>query len=552
MIRYIPRGEADATPLAGLPGWFSALLRLRGVGTEEEARQFLAPTLAELHDPMLMPGMGKALELIREAIGRKDPIMVYGDYDADGICASAILAETLREEGARADIYLPSRHREGYGLNREAVEAIAREYRLLITVDCGISNAEEVRRAKEMGMTVIVTDHHEPPETLPPADVAMDPLLGGYPCARLCGAGVALKICQAMQGMEGVRKRLDLAALATVADIVPLTGENRAIVREGFRAIAESARPGLRALLKVSGCTLPLKAEDLAFRLGPRLNAAGRLEDARLAVNLALTRDPEEARALAARLDDANRRRQALERDMTAQAMKQLATRPEWEEERLIIVQGEGWNPGLIGLTAGRLCEKFHLPTVALALREDGTAVGSCRSIPGVNIYRMLTRCAGVLERFGGHEQAAGLTVGTDRIEALREKLGRAIREECDPACFEPAKTYDLCVPFSIWNPEAIGLLDQLEPMGCENPEPLFLAEGAAVQSMRRVGRDFSHLKCSFLDRSGTVINGIAFSQGDAADQGYRRVDLLYKPMLNDFGGRVRVEAQVAAIRPSV
>ena len=550
MVRFEQRGQVDLTPMGGRPGWFSALLRLRGVETEEAARRYLAPSPEQMHDPMLMPGMAETVGLIREAIARRDAIMIYGDYDADGVCASAILAETLREEGARAEIYLPSRHREGYGLNREAVEAIAREYQTLITVDCGISNREEVRRAKELGLTVIVTDHHEPPETLPEADAVMDPLIGDYPYRRLCGAGVALKICQAMQGMEGVRKRLDLAALATVADVVPLTGENRAIVREGFRAIEASPRPGMQALMKVSGCVPPLKAEHLAFRLGPRLNAAGRLEDARLGVELLMTEDPKEAQALAAKLDEHNRRRQELERGMTAQAMAQMAARPAWQEERLILVRGEDWNPGLIGLTAGRLCEKYHLPTIALASRGDGAAVGSCRSIPGVNCYQMLTRCADLLERFGGHEQAAGLTVVEERIEAFRERMSQAIREACDPACFEPVKTYDLSVPFSVWTPEAIAMLDQLEPLGCENPEPLFLAEGAAVQSMRRVGKDFSHLKCSFLDRSGAVINGIAFSQGDAAEQGYRSVDLLYRPILNEFRGRVSVEAQVISIRP--
>ena len=551
MIRFEQRGQADLTPMGNLPGWFSALLRLRGIETEKEAKGYLASSPDQLHDPLSMPGMAAIVRLIREAIARQDTIMVYGDYDADGVCAAAILAETLREEGAKADIYLPSRHREGYGLNREAVENIARDHQVLITVDCGISNLEEVRLAKERGMTVIVTDHHEPPETLPPADVAMDPLLGGYPYPRLCGAGVALKICQALQGMTGVRKRLDLAALATVADVVPLTGENRAIVREGFRVIERTSRPGLQALLKVSGCTPPLKAEHLAFRLGPRLNAAGRLEDARLGVELLTTRDPQTAQALAVRLDENNRRRQELEHGMTAQATEQLNQRPAWREEHLIVVQGEGWNPGLIGLTAGRLCEKHHLPTIALATREDGMAVGSCRSIPGVNIYRMLTCCAGLLERFGGHEQAAGLTIAADRIDAFRDQLSRIIREECEDSCFEAVKEYDLCVPFSIWNPESIALLDQLEPLGCENPEPLFLAEGAAVQSMRRVGRDFSHLKCSFLDRSGVVINGIAFSQGDVADQGYRQVDLLYRPVLNEFRGRVSVEAQIVAIRKS-
>ena len=376
----------------------------------------------------------------------------------------------------------------------------------------------------------------------------MDPLLGDYPFPYLCGAGVALKICQALQGMAGLEKRLDLAALATVADIVPLQGENRVIVREGIPRIAATARPGLRALLQSAGLSASLTADDLAFRLGPRLNAAGRLGDAKLGVHLLLTPDPAKGEHIAGLLEQANRTRQNLEREMTASALTQLSLES-LADAHVIIVSGEDWNPGLVGLTAGRLCERFHLPAVALSFHGD-TAVGSCRSIPGVNIYRMLSSCADLLERFGGHEQAAGLTVKTENIPLLRERLEQAVSAAAPEECFLPSMEYDLAVPFRIWTPETLALLSRLEPTGCGNPAPLFLLRDAEVQSIRRVGRDGSHLKLSVLDEDLSVVDGIAFSQGDVADESPLKLDLLYRPVLNEFRGRVSVEAQIAAINP--
>ena len=451
--RFIQRSTETAS-FEGLPGWFSSLLRARGITTGEEARRFLNPSLSDLHDPFLLPGMEKTVALLREAIATGDTIMVYGDYDADGVCAASILMETLHEEGASLAYRIPSRHTEGYGLNAEAVREIAQKARILITVDCGVSNVEEVALAKQLGLTVIVTDHHQPPEILPEADVVMDPLLGGYPFPYLCGAGVALKICQALQGMAGVERCLDLAALATVADIVPLQGENRVIVHEGLPRIAGSKRPGLKALLSSAGLSLPLTADDIAFRLAPRINAAGRLGDAKLGVHLLLTPDPAKAEHIASLLEEANRTRQSLEREMTASALTQLSLET-LAASHVILVSGEGWNPGLIGLTAGRLCERFHRPAIALSIRGD-TAVGSCRSIPGVHIYRILSACADLLEHFGGHEQAAGLTVKTENIPLLQARLEEIIASSAPEECFLPSMEYDLVVPFRTWTPKTL------------------------------------------------------------------------------------------------
>ena len=544
--RFIRRCVQDSPSFADLPDWMSALLSARGIKTDEAARRYLSPSLSDLHDPFLLPGMAGTVALLKDAISRGDTILVYGDYDADGVCAASILLETLHEEGASLAYRIPSRHVEGYGLNCDAIREVAQKAKLLITVDCGVSNVEEVALAKELGLTVIITDHHQPPEILPAADVVMDPLLGDYPFPYLCGAGIALKICQALQGMAGVEKRLDLAALATVADVVPLLDENRVIVREGMRRMETTSRPGLKALLASAGTEPPLTADHLAFRLGPRINAAGRLGDAKLGVHLLLTPDPAKAQHIAGLLETANRTRQDLEREMTASALTQLSLE-ELAKSHVVIVSGEGWNPGLVGLTAGRLCERFHLPAIALSLR-DGTATGSCRSIPGVNIYRMLSACADLLEHFGGHEQAAGLTVKEENLPLLRKRLEKVISESAPEETFLPAMEYDLTVPFRTWTPKALELLDRLEPTGCGNPPPLFLLKDAEVQSIRRVGRDGSHLKLTVLDEDLSVVDGIAFSKGEVADEAPRTLDLLYRPVRNDFRGRIAIEAQVAAI----
>ena len=551
-MNFTPRCTPDFSPLGTLPGWLSALLRARGVDTEEKADHFLNPSLKDLHDPYRMEGMESAVKLIRRAIAAGDRIMIFGDYDADGVCATSILLETLTELGAQVSFRLPSRQKDGYGLNENAVREISEKAKLLITVDCGISNRAEVALAKEVGMTVIVTDHHQLPEALPEADAVLNPLIGNYPCSFLCGAGVALKICQALQGTAGLEKRLDLAAIATVADIVPLMDENRVIVREGLERIRKTRRPGLKALLEFSGTAGPLQADALAFRLGPRLNAAGRLGDASLAVRLLLTGMPEKAADTAGKIEEMNRQRQNMEREITAAALAQITESPSFGEDRILIAAGEGWNPGLIGLAAGKICERFYRPSIVLSLPEDGgPAVGSCRSIPGVNIFELLRDCEDLLVRFGGHAQAAGLTVVRENIPALRERMNRILREKIDKAVFVRTLDYDMEVPFRNWTEETLAELDLLEPTGYGNPVPVFLLSGAQVQSMRRVGRDLSHLQLQLLTPESTLVKGIAFSMGEEAEKDHLDIDVLSRPVKNEFNGRTSIEAQISALRPS-
>ncbi len=549
MQAFRKRFTGAAAPIPGIPEWESELLQARGIDTAEKAARFLHPSEADLHDPMAMQDMDRALTLIRGAIARKEHITVYGDYDVDGISAVTVLLETLLEEGADADFRIPERHKEGYGLNAQAVREIVEKSSLLITVDCGISSVKEVQLARELGMKVIVTDHHALPDTLPEADAVLNPLLGAYPFRRLCGAGVALKICQAMQGMAGVEKRIEVAALATVCDIVQLADENRYIVREGLRRMGQTRRTGLRALMEKAGVHAPVRAEDLAFRLGPRLNAAGRLEGADQGVRLLMTRDTAEAEAIAAHLEENNRLRQETERKMTQEAPADFDRQADLKRDRAIILEGENWNSGVIGLVAGKLCERLHHPTIVLS-RQGENAVGSCRSIPGVNIWEMLNRCGDLFLRVGGHEQAAGLTIPVSNIPAFRQRLNDVIRENCDDRCFLPVREYDAELPLAAVTLETVDALEKLEPTGCGNPPPVFLVRDADLQEQRRVGKDQSHLKLTLLE-GDTLRSGIGFGMGDLADQGLQKVDVLYCPGKNEYNGRVTAQLSVQAMGPA-
>lgn len=546
MLHFVRRGAESPGPIGDLPLWLSALLRSRGVDTPEKAERFLHPDVSQLHDPFLMQDMDKAVRIIHDAVTLDAPIIVYGDYDVDGVSATSIMLETLRELGARVSFRIPSRHGEGYGLNADAVREMAQEHRVLITVDCGITNHEEVRLAQMLGMTVIVTDHHQLADTASPADAVLNPLLGEYPFRRLCGAGVALKITQALLGMEGVMRRIDLAALATVADIVPLIDENRVIVREGLRLMADSSRPGIRALMQVSDVHPPVNTGHVGFRLAPRLNAGGRLEDAAQGVRLLTAETDAEAEAIAMHLDQANQQRQAIEQDITQKAIAMIDTCVDFRDDRVIIVMGQGWNHGVIGLAAGRICERYHFPTIVLT-EQDGVAVGSCRSIPGVNIHGMLSVCKDLFIRFGGHEQAAGLTMQSSLVPELKRRLNLAINENCDLRCYIPAKEYDLALRLQEVDLEMIDRLDAMQPTGYGNPSPVFLVRDASLQQAMRVGKTRTHLKMTLLDGQ-TIRDGIAFGLGDVADEGLERVDVLFTPGRNEFRGRVTAQLQVEAV----
>ncbi|MBR4458950.1 MAG: single-stranded-DNA-specific exonuclease RecJ [Clostridia bacterium] len=566
MLRFSLRGQAESEPIEGFDPLMSRLMRSRGIRSAEEARAFLSPSLDQLHDPFAMPGMDRAVRLIRRAAEKGDPVIVYGDYDCDGVCASAILTETLRELGAKADFRLPDRHRDGYGLSEGPLRRLAGEgCRLLITVDCGISNHREVDIARhELGMTVIVTDHHQiGPDGPPKANAVLNPLIAPYPFPRLCGAGVALKLTQALLGMDAVKKRLDLAALATVADLVPLTGENRAIVAAGLPLIRDTVRPGLRCLLDNARVEGEVTSSHLAYRLGPRINAGGRLGDASRCVRLLLTRDGIEAAQIASELEQTNTRRQALQLEITKRAEEMMTSGPDpirFSRDRAIVVMGEGWESGVVGLAAGKLCEKYHWPTVVLSRKpENGQATGSCRSIPGISIFEVLCACRDaspdLFLRFGGHEQAAGFTIRAERLPELRRRINEAIDGLLggDRSCYIPVALYDGILPAEDVSLELIGELERFEPTGYGNPAPAFLSPDTQVEEARPVGGDGSHLKLRLSGQGGMKrIDGIAFGKGSLCARLGSRADLLFSPEKNEFNGRIRAQLMVQEIRPSV
>ena len=431
MLVYHKR-EAERVHFArpeGMPHLLHALLIQRGVASAAEAEAFLAPTEALLHDPLLLSDMDRAVSRLQSALAAGERVCVYGDYDVDGVCAAAILFLHLRSLGAKARVYLPDRQREGYGLNEEAVRALAADTDLLVSVDCGVNAVDMASLARRLGMDIVITDHHRPGETLPDCPV-VDPLLNDYPCPHLSGAGVAFKLVEALSGRAAAMEYIDLAALSTVADVVPLLDENRFIVRAGLQRMNERPRPGVAALKRVAGLeNRALTAGHLGFQLGPRLNAGGRLGSARRGLELLLTEDRARAEALAEELDAENSARRNVENAILDQAEEALRDF-DFPARRAIVLAREGWNPGVLGLAASRLVEKYHYPAILLC-EENGVLKGSCRSIPGVDIFAALSASAQWLARFGGHRQAAGLT--------LSRKISNRSRRRWRRIC---AKTY--------------------------------------------------------------------------------------------------------------
>ncbi|MBQ8080902.1 MAG: single-stranded-DNA-specific exonuclease RecJ [Clostridia bacterium] len=547
MQRLLPRKTEYRDPLPGLPRWLSDLLIARNIDTPEKAKAFLYPDWGMLNDPLLLHDMDKALSLLREAKLQGLRAVVYGDYDVDGITASVIMQETLTTFGLDAAVYIPDRHEEGYGLNAEAVRAISARAGLLVTVDCGITGVQEVALAKRLGLSVIVTDHHTVPETLPPADAVIDPLLAPYPFPSLCGAGVAFQLCRALLGDEAAKDCLDLAALASVADMVPLLDENRVIVKEGLKRLSRTERPGLRALIHVAGLPEQLRSEHIAFGLAPRLNACGRLESALTALGLLQTQNEDEAAAIALRLQRLNEERKTLEKAVIDSAEEQLAGM-DLCESRAIVVLGEGFESGVVGLAAGRIAERTGYPTVILA-RQGEKAVGSARSAGEVDIYRALSECADLFERFGGHKQAAGMTLPVSRADELRARLSEAVARQLNGRALMPTRYYDAELKLSEVNEETVSRLSLLEPYGMGNPEPEFLMDRVELMTARAVGAAGAHLKLLLTD--GEVRrNGIAFRMGELAAQEPQYARMIFTPTRNEFGGSVSFECRVSALLP--
>ena len=535
---------ADAQALPGLPVWMPGLLSARGIVTKEDALRFLHPALDQLTPPLALHQMEEARDLLFKARDQGKKTVIYGDYDVDGVCAAAILWETLGMLGMERTVYIPDRHREGYGLNVPAVENLAESCQVLVTVDCGITSVSEVRRARELGMDVIVTDHHRHGGELPPACAVVSPLLGEYPFPFLCGAGVAWKLATALVG-EKALPLLEIAALATVADMVPLTGENRVISALGLERLQGTSRPGLRAVMDRAGVSGGVSSDQVAFQIAPRMNACGRMDSARIALEMLLTRDGKRAEELALKMEKLNQERKDQEARVLEEALEQVL-QMDLTAQKAIVVQGEGWNSGVVGLAAGKIAEKYAYPTVALA-REGELCVGSARSAGEIDIHQALSRCAELFERFGGHKQAAGLTIRAGNVPAFREALSRAVAEQTGGRPVIPQVLCDGEMRLKDVTVDTVEWLKKLEPFGMGNPAPRFLCENVLPLSLRRVGAAGRHLKCTF-QQGEALRDGIFFGGGEWADREAGCVQLAMSPEVNEFRGKITAECRLYAM----
>ncbi|MBR4502224.1 MAG: single-stranded-DNA-specific exonuclease RecJ [Clostridia bacterium] len=569
MQSWIPRGDqADNERVEKLAremklkNWQARLLAVRGADTPEGVRRFLDLSFDSLDGPETLPGIAEMTAVI-EGLKAEKPrarIAVYGDYDVDGVCASAIMKEALDGMGFDVRVYIPDRHEEGYGLNAQAVRRLKEGTAwpdpwpadMILTVDCGITSLTEAALAKELGLKIIVTDHHTRLEELPDADVVVSPVLEGSGRGHfpfLCGAGVALKAAWALRGKEFARDRCDLCALATVADVVPLEGENRTLVAEGLKKMARSPRCGIRALMEVSGLNErhgPVTSEAVAFQLAPRLNAAGRLESAMLSCRLMLTEDAGEAEEIAQALDRLNTARRFSQDKVIAEAEAQ-AEKMCLRDVRALVCVGEGWDSGVVGLAAGRLAEKYACPAVCLA-RTGEICVGSARSACGVDLYAALVTCRDLFERFGGHKAAAGLTIRFDRVEEFRERLSRAVARQLGEGDLIPVEEYDAEMPLEDVTLENVAWINSLAPFGAGNPSPVFLISDASMEGRRTVGKDFSHLQFS-LEKDGEMRKCVYFRGAAWLDSPRGRVSVLAVPGENTFNHRTSVQLRIQSAR---
>ncbi len=563
----VPRWSVARPPDPGLVGELSsalsipralaALLVQRGYGSEDDARAFLRPNLTGLSDPMSWADMPEAVAAVQGAVRRGEPILVHGDYDVDGQCSAAMLTRILREARAQAHAFVPHRLRDGYDFGPAGL-ARARELgaRLIITCDCGITAVDAVRAARAEGIEVIVSDHHLPGDALPQATAVLDPRRPdcASPDKDLCGTGVAFKLAQALVPALGLPDTLpwhflDYVALATVADVVPLIGENRILVRHGLKLLATSRWPGLAALVEAAGLAgKPLRAGHVGFILAPRLNAAGRIGDAGDGLRLLLTDDTEEAAKLARELETLNARRQEMDQQILASAEAALTAQGS-EDDRAIVLAADDWHPGVIGIVASRLVERYGRPTFLIAWDGD-TGRGSGRSIPRFDLHGALHRVGGTLEKFGGHSMAAGLTVQRARFEEFRVAFLEVAAQLLRPEDLVPAQRIDLEVPLGNLSEDLERLMRHLEPCGMGNPAPVFGVRGARAVGARRVGTN--HLRFVLDDGSG-ALPAIGFQWADQVPDGWLEhpLDVAFRLECDDWQGRSTLQARVATIAPS-
>ncbi len=559
-----PCDEPAAQRLAGelhLSEVTARLLCIRGLGDPDAARRFLRPTLDDLGDPFQMAGMEVAVDRLLRAVQQKERIAVHGDYDVDGVTSTVMLRRCLEMLGADVVHFIPDRLRDGYGLQPSALERLHDQgVRIVVSVDCGIRADSAARHAAQLGLDLIITDHHEPDTTLPPALAVINPkrLDCGYPDKHLAGAGVALKLVQALCARSGRSAWLPafvkMAALGTLADVVPLVGENRILAKFGLEMLSKGPhKVGLRALLDVAGLTgKTLDSFHVGFMLAPRINAAGRMSTPDLAARLLLAGDEtmaDEARGLAEQLDQENQRRQQEEADVVTRARSAVEADPDIGARTILVVAGEGWHRGVIGIVASKLVDVFHRPAIVLSI-EEGTAFGSCRSIPGFDMLAALEHVAPRLERFGGHRQAAGLQLEAGRVRELRSAINAYADERIGPDDLRPRLWIDAPLAFRGITPQLAAEIASLAPFGTGNPNPVFRASGVEVVDGPRRLKE-RHLKMSFR-QEGRVLRGVAWRAAERepfVTEHRGGLDLAFSLEQNEWRGERFLELSIADFR---
>ncbi len=557
-----PAVERLAAALA-IPPLVARLLCQRGLDDPELAARFLNPSIDQLHDPMALADMGVAVQRVLAAIARKERIAIHGDYDVDGVTSTVILRRALELFGADVVHFIPERLKDGYGLQPSSIERLHTEgVTLVISVDCGIRGRDAALRAKELGVDLIITDHHEPDAELPPALAVINPKRSDctYPDKHLAGVGVALKLVQAlcrhMHRESWLPGFIKVAAIGTLADVVPLVGENRVIAKIGLELLSRGPhKVGLRALLDVAGLAgKTIDSYHVAFMLAPRVNAAGRMSTPDLATRLLLASEEamgDEARALALQLDGENVRRQAEEADILAAAKKIVQTDPDIGARSILVVAGEGWHRGVIGIVASKLVDAFHRPAIVLSI-DGGVAHGSCRSIPRFDLLSALERCAHLFVRFGGHKQAAGLTMDATRIKEFRRAVNDVADETLGPEDLMPSLRIDADLMFrGITGSVAAGVA-ALAPFGTGNPRPVFAARGVEIVNGPQKLKD-RHLKMT-LRQDGRIFRAIAWRAAERlefASEHKAALDVAFSLEQNQYRGETHVELTVADLRKS-
>ena len=519
----------------------------------EDVNAFLRPRLSSLSDPFLLPQMRAAVSRILEAVHRRERIVLFGDYDVDGVTSLTLLAEMLRAYGGAPELFLPLRMEEGYGLSPESIERCLGQYRpqLLIAIDCGTSSVKEIADLRKRGVDVIVLDHHEPKSALPDCVAIVNPKTTNSGFEYLCSVGVVFKLCHALLKTRplpefDLKSKLDLVALGTVADIVPLCGENRVLVQRGAIEIAQTSRIGLRKLMQIAGVRPPILPEDIGYRLGPRLNAAGRLSTAEKSLRLLLTGDDGEATTLAEELDHQNRERQEVEKQIFDLAIEMIEERFDTLGDAAIVVGARGWHQGVLGIVASRVARRYHRPTIVIGFDENGIGRGSGRSIEGLNLVEALSCCADRLDKFGGHEMAAGLALHQENFDLFAEAFRKAAREVLSEEALQPCVRLDHELAFKEINIDFLRWHEMLQPFGNGNPQPLFLAREVQPVALPKVVNE-KHL--IFRLRQGDRHRRAVFFDGVANPLPPTPWDIAFRIRADEYDGETLVAMQIEAVR---